>query len=117
MSGSGHADGGGRSKPVEEGVDGKNEKTVRKPKEHAERDPKNKPKPVWLQVGNPKGPNLFKLLHNQKLTMLDTKYDSNDRRYLWVLDLAGQELKAKGRRGFQQTIHNEAFSNGLYHDH
>jgi hypothetical protein len=49
--------------------------------------------------------------------MLDTKYDSNDRRYLWVLDLAGQELKAKGRRGFQQTIHNEAFSNGLYHDH
>jgi hypothetical protein len=47
-------------KAVEEGVDGKNEKAVRKPKEHAERDPKNKPKPVWLQVGNPKGPYLFK---------------------------------------------------------
>jgi hypothetical protein len=34
--------------------------------------------------------------------MLDNKYDSNDRRYLWVLDLAGQELKTKGKRGFQQ---------------
>jgi hypothetical protein len=34
--------------------------------------------------------------------MLDNKYDSNDRRYLWVLNLAGQELKTKGKRGFQQ---------------
>jgi len=48
--------------------------------------------------------------------MLYAEYDSNDRRYLWVLDMAGQELAAKGKRGFKKT-RNEAFSNGLYHDH
>jgi len=53
-------DSGRRGESVEEGVDGKNKKTIGKPKEHAQRDPKNKPKPVWLQVGNPKGPYLFK---------------------------------------------------------
>jgi len=53
-------DSGRRGESVEEGVDGKNKKTIGKPKEHAQRDPKNKPKPVWLQVGDPKGPYLFK---------------------------------------------------------
>ena len=59
-------------KAVEEGVDGKNEKAVRKPKEHAERDPKNKPKPVWLQVGNPKGPYLFKFFQRVDILAIVT---------------------------------------------
>ena len=53
-------DSGRGCEPVEEGVDGKNKKTIGKSEKHAQRDPKNKPKPVWLQVGNPKGPYLFK---------------------------------------------------------
>jgi len=60
-------DSGRRGESVEEGVDGKNKKTIGKPKEHAQRDPKNKPKPVWLQVGNPKRPNFFQFLHSLKL--------------------------------------------------
>ena len=61
-------DSGRGCKAVEECVDGKNEKAVRKPKEHAECDPKNKSKTVRLEIGNPKSPDFFEFLHPETLT-------------------------------------------------
>ena len=53
-------DSGRRGESVEEGVDGKNKKTVGKTENNTEDDSQNESKSVWLQVGNPKGPYLFK---------------------------------------------------------
>ena len=53
-------DSGRGCEPVEQRVDREYEQTVGKTEKNTEDDSQNKSKPVWLQVGDPKGPYLFK---------------------------------------------------------
>ena len=56
-------DSGRRGESVEEGVNGKNEKTIGKSEKHAERDSQNKPEAVRLEVRDPKRPDFLQFMH------------------------------------------------------
>jgi len=51
------------SQTIEQGIDRKNEKPIRKAKKHAEEDSQDEPKTVRLEVWDPKCPDFLEFLH------------------------------------------------------
>ena len=64
------------SQTIEQGIDRKNEKPIRKAKKHAEEDSQDEPKTVRLEVWDPKCPDFSKFLHYLKLAGYPARCDS-----------------------------------------